>query len=245
VLVTARTDTGKTTTILKALDAYPCAFVSDDLTLLSPDGHVLTYPKPLTVSRHTVSAVKTPLLTRRERLTLPLQSRVHSRSGRRFAFLLTRTHLPTATINAIVQLLVPPPKYDVGRLVPTVERARAAPLTGLVVIERAADEIRRLREAEALTTLLQNCEDAYGFPPYPTIAEFLHGQKGADLRLLERRIIESALAGVPATLVRSSTMEWWTRLPAVAGIDSSEPLKSRHPAAAAAAPVLGVHVAPE
>ena len=38
-LITARTDTGKTTTILKLLDAYPqAAFISDDLTLVAPDG---------------------------------------------------------------------------------------------------------------------------------------------------------------------------------------------------------------
>src|SRR5262245_50428836 len=44
-LVTARTDTGKTTTILRTLDVQPdFDFLSDDLTLVSPDGHVLPYP---------------------------------------------------------------------------------------------------------------------------------------------------------------------------------------------------------
>ena len=35
-LITARTDTGKTTTILKTLDHHPHAFLSDDLTLRQP-----------------------------------------------------------------------------------------------------------------------------------------------------------------------------------------------------------------
>ncbi len=66
-LVTARTDTGKTTTILRILDRQrrtsdKAAFLSDDLTLVSPDGRVMTYPKPLTISRHTVAAINTPLL---------------------------------------------------------------------------------------------------------------------------------------------------------------------------------------
>jgi glycosyltransferase involved in cell wall biosynthesis len=243
VLVTARTDTGKTTTILKALDTYHCSFVSDDLTLLSPDGHVLTYPKPLTVSRHTVNAVKTPLLSRRERLTLPVQSRIHSRSGRRFAFLLTRARFPVATINALVQLLVPPPKYDVGRLVPGVERAHTAPVVGLAVIERAADEVQHLGESEALTMLVDNCEDAFGFPPYPTIARFLHGESSADLHSTERQIIRSALTEVPATLIRSSSMEWWTHLPAIAGVDHGERQESRQQEVVA--PAAGFLVAPE
>ena len=135
-LITARTDTGKTTTSLKMLDSTPFSFLSDDLTLVTPDGRVLTYPKPLTISRHTLEAVKTPLLSRRERLGLVVQSRLHSRSGRRFALVLAKTHLPAATINAIVQLLVPPPKYHVERLVPGVEVAVEARLAGMVVIER-------------------------------------------------------------------------------------------------------------
>ena len=129
-LVTARTDTGKTTTSLRLLDHEAYSFLSDDLTLVTPDGRVLTYPKPLTISRHTLKAVKRPLLTRRERAGLLVQSRLHSRSGRRFALVLARTHLPAATINALVQLLVPPPKYHVERLVPGVEVAPEAHLAG-------------------------------------------------------------------------------------------------------------------
>lgn len=91
-LVTARTDTGKTTTILRTLDSQPnFDFLSDDLTIISPDGRVLPYPKPLTISRHTLVAVKTPLLTRKERTGLFFQSRLHSRSGRRFGLLLTKS----------------------------------------------------------------------------------------------------------------------------------------------------------
>jgi hypothetical protein len=90
-LLTARTETGKTTTSLKILDSTPYSFLSDDLTLLTPEGRVLTYPKPLTISRHTLRAVKTPLLSRRERLGLIFQSRLHSRSGRKFAFVLAKT----------------------------------------------------------------------------------------------------------------------------------------------------------
>ena len=100
-LVTARTDTGKTTTSLRLLDDGAYSFLSDDLTLVAPNGRVLPYPKPLTISRHTLKAVKTPLLTGRERAGLVVQSRLHSRSGRRLALILARTHLPAATINAL------------------------------------------------------------------------------------------------------------------------------------------------
>jgi dolichol-phosphate mannosyltransferase len=214
-LVTARTDTGKTTTSLRLLDTEPYSFLSDDLTLVAPNGRVLPYPKPLTISRHTLRAVRTPLLTRRERAGLIVQSRLHSRSGRRFALILARTHLPAATINALVQLLVPPPKYHVERLVPGVSVAPEAQLAGMVVIQRGGLGEVVLDDDEALDTLMSNCEDAYGFPPYSEIEGSLRRRNGSDLKQVERAIVASALSGLPTSLLRSETMDWWCRLPGV------------------------------
>jgi len=214
-LVTAKTDTGKTTTSLRLLDSGPYSFLSDDLTLVAPNGRVLPYPKPLTISRHTLRAVRTPLLTRRERAGLVFQSRLHSRSGRRLALFLARTHLPAATINSLVQLLVPPPKYHVERLVPGVTVAPEARLSGMVVIQRGGLGELVLSEEEALETLMSNCEDAYGFPPYAAIEGSLRRRNGSDLKQVERAIVASALSGLPATLLRSETMDWWLRLPGV------------------------------
>jgi dolichol-phosphate mannosyltransferase len=214
-MITARTDTGKTTTCLKTLDKYPYSFVSDDLTILCPDGRVLTYPKPLTISRHTVQAVKQAQLSRRQRTGLIVQSRLHSRSGRRFAMVIAKLRLPAATINAIVQFLVPPPKYHVEKLVPSAKIAPEAKLAALVVIQRGGLGDVQLAPDEALEILLRNCEDAYGFPPYDQIAGFLHSRNGNGLQAVERGIIADVLAGIPATLLKSETMDWCDRLPAV------------------------------
>jgi len=223
-LITAKTDTGKTTTCLKTLDGGRYRFLADDLTLLSPDGRVMTYPKPLTISRHTLKAVHKPLLSRRERLMLLYQSRLHSRSGRRLAMILARTHLPAATINAVVQLVVPPPKYEVDRLLPEVQIAPEANLARMIVIERGGGTDVELGSGEALDILLANCEDAYGFPPYAEIEHFLHSRNGSDLRGVERATIARALGKVPAILMKSQTMDWHRRVVAVAdGANGSRP----------------------
>ena len=216
-MVTARTDTGKTTTTLKLLDHFPYSFLSDDLTIVCPDGRVLAYPKPLTISRHTVHAVKTPLLSRRERIKLVPQSRLHSRSGRRFAMVLAAMRIPAATLNAVVQRLIPPPKYDIDRLIPTARVAPEAQIAGLVIIQREGDYEMQMETDEALEILRENCEDAFGFPPYSKIEEFLQGMNGHDLKVAERDIVTQAFGSVPATLIASSTMDWWQRLPAVMG----------------------------
>ncbi|MGB0388025.1 MAG: glycosyltransferase [Ardenticatenaceae bacterium] len=216
-LVTARTDTGKTTTILRILDRQRrdhdrVSFLSDDFTLVSPEGDVMTYPKPLTVSAHTVQAVNTPLLSFRERLSLPLQSRLHSRNGRRFALMMARTPMPMATINMMVQRLVPPPKYQVKRLVPATKMTRKAQLSGVFIIERGGTGDVKLSERETIETVLENCEDAYGFPPYEQIASFLYGSNGRDLRKVERQIIAQAIEGLSATLLRSENYDWGERI---------------------------------
>jgi hypothetical protein len=219
-LVTARTDTGKTTTMLRILAQQRRAsdqlsFMSDDLTLLAPDGRVYTYPKPLTISYHTVRAINSALLSWPERAVLPLQSRVHSKSGRRFAFWLTNTRLPVATINMLVQFLVPPPKYHVQRLVPYAKLAQESRLSGMFVIERGPDGDMRLEPAEAFETLMGNSEDAFGFPPYPTIKHFLYNANGRDLRVVEREIVGAVMAHVPTMLLRSSKMDWAQRIAAL------------------------------
>jgi dolichol-phosphate mannosyltransferase len=217
-MITARTDTGKTTTLLKIL-AYQrrnsdnAAFLSDDMTLVSPDGIAMTYPKPLTISYHTLRAVNSDTLNLQERLTLPFQSRIHSRSGRRVAFFISKSHLPAATINMVTQMLIPPPKYFVNKLVPNVKITHQAKLTGMFIIERGNEGIVPMESREAMEILLQNCEDAYGFPPYEDLKEFLYFDQGVDLREKEHAIIRRALGELPATTIRSNTLDWWRQIP--------------------------------
>jgi putative flippase GtrA len=217
-MITARTDTGKTTTLLKIL-AYQrrntdqAAFLSDDMTIVSPDGTAMTYPKPLTISYHTLRAVNTDTLNFKEKMSLPFQSRIHSRSGRRLAFLISKTHMPAATINMITQMVVPPPKYFVDKLVPKVKLTQCANLTGMFIIERGADEILPIQNSEAMQVLLANCEDAYGFPPYDDVKEFLYCHDDLDLHVVEQSIIRQAMDKLPARVIRSNSLDWWSQIP--------------------------------
>ena len=74
-------------------------------------------------------------------------------------------------------------------------------------------EEKLVENAEAMEVLLQNCEDAYGFPPYDALKEFLYLRSGMDLREKEHEIIRKALGTLPATVIRSNTYDWWSRIP--------------------------------
>jgi hypothetical protein len=124
----------------------------------------------------------------------------------------------------------------VERLVPDVDLAPEASLAGFVLIERGGSGEASLEPGVAVDVLLANTEDAYGFPPYPSLEHFLHSGDGRDLRLDERAIVAGALRQVEAVVVRSETMDWWQRVAALAGLrtQQSEP----------AAPVGEVLVSP-
>jgi dolichol-phosphate mannosyltransferase len=217
-LITARTDTGKTTTLLKILshqrrNSDQAAFMSDDMTIISPDGVALTYPKPLTISAHTLFAIDAKTLNIREKASLPLQSRIHSRTGRKVASFINKTLLPAATINMFLQMVIPPPKYFVHKLIPHVKLAHSARVAGMFIIERGGNGSLPINHKDALEILLSNCEDAYGFPPYNDLKEFLYHYNGVDLRSIEQRIIRQAFGELPATLVKSQNLDWWCLIP--------------------------------
>ena len=226
VLITARTDTGKTSTILRAVDNYACSFLSDDMTIVSRDGRVMSYPKPLTISNHTLSAVNANAsLSFIERIALQIQSRLHSKSGRHVGLELSKTNLPAATMNTIVQMLIPPPKYMVHRLIPKVTYANFAKLSHAVIIERGPEHEEVLPHDQAVKEFVRNAEDAYGFPPYPVLVNFISKWEEQDLHPIEQAIVAEALTAIPTVRIRDSKFNWWQRLPVVANNTATAPMQ--------------------
>jgi hypothetical protein len=129
---------------------------------------------------------------------------------------LGHSRFPAATLNAIVQWMIPPPKYTINQLIPNATIARTAQLAHALVIERGPDSEGFLNHNEIVHTLSMNAEDAYGFPPYPRIGNQMYLWNGQDLHTQEREIIEQALQGCHARIVRSSNFRWWQAIPAIA-----------------------------
>ncbi|HZP50605.1 GtrA family protein, partial [Actinocrinis sp.] len=216
VMLSALTDTGKTGTVLRLLREHGGRFLSDDMTVIDPDGTAHCFPKPLTISSHTLRAVNADDLTRKEWRHLQLQSRLHSKSGRSFAVALSRFNLPIMGINALTQRMVPPPKYTADRLV-RCTFAPTADVRELFVIERGAPKLVDLDREHALEQMLTNTDDAYGFPPFrylaPTITIGGHGYQ--ELRAMEREILASFLSNVRTRVLASDTFGWADQIPAL------------------------------
>jgi dolichol-phosphate mannosyltransferase len=215
LFITAQTDTGKTTTILHTLrnNLGDCEFLSDDMTILSSDGAVMSYPKPLTISQHTVQAVGGAPLSVKEKLFLKIQSRLHSKGGRKVGMWLSDKKTPAATLNALVQMVIPPPKFMVHKLVTGTRYQEHAKLSYIVLIERGADFEGVLPDTGKVDLMLANADDAYGFPPYPALADQLSSWQGKDLHEAEKDIVTSAVQSLPGIHLKSSSYDWYKRLP--------------------------------
>jgi putative flippase GtrA len=210
ITLSAKTDTGKTGTILRLLQAHGGEFYADDMVIVDGDGVLSRYPKPLTISAHTVRSTPSHRLTVRSRLALPLQSRLHSRQGRTAGKWLGKRNLPIMSMNAIVQVLCPPPKYVITDLVDC-RIGLTTRLQHLFIIDRgeraAVSQVGVKTGAEELAI---NTDDAYGFPPYASLAPYLKiGGIGCDeLAQREQQILTRALDGVLTRRIVVQDYSW-------------------------------------
>ncbi len=214
-LLSAQTDTGKTSTVIKLVRERGYRFISDDMTIVDPAGTVRTFPKPMTLSYHTmVRAVDSRSLRRTQRAQLQVQSRVHSKSGRSVGKGLGTLNVPIMSINSVVQLVVPPPKYHITSLLPA-EIAQQARIANVFLMERGEPLQERVDLDAAVDQLIDNTDDAYGFPPFATLAPKLE-IAGADyqaLRARERELLRQALTNAAIWRLRVRGHEWGELLP--------------------------------
>ena len=201
IMLSAQTDTGKTGTILRLLQEHPenSTFLSDDMTIINAQGEAWSFPKPLTISSHTMRAVNKHVLS------------------------LPRLNIPIIAINAITQILVPPPKYMIDQLVPTARYKDTGRVRQIFIIGRGPEDEEQLSHEQAMATLLANTEDAYGFPPFSIMeraitlrSRNLRKGKKQDISFLrnrERAILSDFLSNMWVSRLTSPNFGWADVIP--------------------------------
>lgn len=229
LVMSARTDTGKTSTVLRLLVAGEYGFIADDMAIVGPGGSILGYPKPMTLSSHTMEAVNEQTLPVADRIMLAVRSKLHSREGRAVGHALGRWPVPIVTLNAWVQLFVPPPKYHVTSLVECdiVDRST---IDAVVLMERGEPLVETPGLDATVDELLENTEDAYTFPPFAAFSPLLviDGLGIDALRHRERGLLRDAVADVRRARIRVRGHNWSDVMPTIlAGKNASLELLDR------------------
>ena len=225
-LLSAQTDTGKTSTVINMVRERQWKFISDDMAIIDPKGFVRTFPKPMTLSFHTMTrAVDVKTLSPRKQAQLQVQSRVHSKSGRTVGKGLGTLNVPIMSINSVLQILVPPPKYHITSLLPA-QIATNSPIANVFLMERGEPIQERVELDAAVDQLIENTDDAYGFPPFSTLAPhfLIDGRNYEQLRARERELLKQAIQNVTVWRLRVRGHEWGELLPRLIQGDASEPL---------------------
>ncbi|MCJ7711243.1 MAG: hypothetical protein MUQ32_10500, partial [Chloroflexi bacterium] len=205
-----------TSTVLRLLMRRSWGFLSDDMAIVGPDGMIASYPKPMTLSSHTMSSVNERALPMADRVMLAIRSRLHSREGRTVGHALGRLPVPIVTINAWVQLLIPPPKYHVTSLIDCdiVDRST---MDAIILMERGEPLAETPTLEETVDRLLDNTDDAYTFPPFATFAPLIAigGRDHDALRTRERELLTASVADVWRARIRVRGHNWSDLIPAL------------------------------
>ena len=223
-LMSAQTDTGKTSTVITLVRRHGYRFLSDDMTIIdAAAGEAISYPKPMTLSFHTMGVAKDGRLTLGDRAALSIQSRLHSKSGREVGRSLGERNIPIMTMNSVVQAIVPPPKHRIEALFDC-EVGGRAPIRNVVLMERGTNQLETIPLDEAVRRLIENTDDAYGFPPFATFGPRIRiGEDDyAALRRKEVELLTQAVAKATRWHLRVPGHEWADVLPSL--IDGSAPV---------------------
>ena len=117
-------------------------------------------------------------------------------------------------LNATAQALIPPPKYMVDRLVSTPYLA-STNVRELFVIARGSSELEELDHQTAVDLMIENTDDAYGFPPFRSFAPAISidGEDYPQLRARERALLASFLDGVRVRRLTRDDFSWAEAIP--------------------------------
>jgi len=205
LLLVPAQDAHKTAVALTAVSSGDYAFMADDFVIVTTDGQLYSFPKPVTVTPEVLRATAVALRWR-ERFKLSAQTVLYSRAGRAAGLQLS-SRLPVATLNLLWQRLWSPPKRGVEELVTAVALADQAALHQLILL--FADD--QPFPAEPSAFACQRQDAVQGFPPYDLLLAQLPPLHGQAWRSVERQIIQRALAHLPEetiSCVRLKIGDW-------------------------------------
>lgn len=149
------------------------SYVSHELVIVNAQGEILPFPKPLTHRR----VLEKPAV-------------------RQLGAWLRRLSLPTVTLNAYLQRLMPPRQKWMRDMLPNGRKQLPAAVAHELWVVQEGGEARELSPVEGMDYLLNHAQDAYGFPLFTRLEAELR-----PVQALEREIVTQALKNCSGRVV--------------------------------------------
>jgi dolichol-phosphate mannosyltransferase len=220
ILISAPPDTGKTTLVLKCIK-NGFSFLSDDMTIIKLPDEAICFPKPMTISSHTLQTAldvsnahhkfSNHMLDGRR---MKLRSLIHSKEGRRFMHKLGNyDRVPIFTINTIGQRIIKPPKFRVEDILQTAIIKTKTKIKGVYFLEMGDKDQKEIVPSAEMATIkaIENSDDAFLFPPYSELIKYItiNGKSSKQLLQEERSIVEEFLRNVKCYTTKSVNKNWY------------------------------------
>jgi hypothetical protein len=148
----------------------------------------------------------------RAALALRLQRLLYSRSIRRLGLMLSERQLPAATLNTILQRIIPQPKFPLAALAGGVVYGDEALPARLILQEKGDNALTTLSLDDAIDRLMDPGDQGLGFHPYSLLSAELGHWNGTDWIEEERYILRAGLTGCRTQLWRPSGERWWEQI---------------------------------
>jgi len=212
MMISAPPDTGKTSLILKCLKSSAdnnmgLSLLSDDMVIASENGELFSFPKPFTISSHTLDSV----FGKDTDLWYKIRSNVHSKGGRSaYKCMGKMSWLPMMSVNALAQIVFEPPKLYPEDLL-NVKIGRQAKPESLIFLSTAFDGEREISREIAAQMIRDNTDNAYITPPYDKIFPGLVVGDMTYDEILERemQITENLLENIVPVEIGRKDYSWY------------------------------------
>ncbi len=212
MMISAPPDTGKTSLILKCLKSSTdnnlgFSLLSDDMVIVSKSGELFSFPKPFTISSHTLDSV----FGMDTSLWYKIRSNVHSKEGRiAYKGIGNMSWLPMMSINAIAQIIFEPPKLYPEEIV-NVKIGKTAKPKSLIFLSKEFDGEKEMSGEDAANMIRANTDNAYITPPYPKIFPGLTicGMKYEDILEEEMNITRNLVNNIPIKTIGRKDYSWY------------------------------------
>jgi dolichol-phosphate mannosyltransferase len=213
LLLSAPPDTGKTTTVLKCVK-NGFSFLSDDMTIIKLPNQALCFPKPMTISSHTFKTAVSVSNTHDNDRSLRVRSLVHSKTGRAFMHKLAKLNVPIFTINTIGQSIVRPPKYSINSILQDAKIKNDTKVDNLYFLTREGNDIIPLDTTTALDLAVENSDDAFIFPPYAELLNYItiNGKTAIELLEEEKKLLHTFLSVISCFVIKSEARAWFNMI---------------------------------
>lgn len=212
IMISAPPDTGKTSLVLKCLKSSAdnnlgISLLSDDMVIVSEKGELFSFPKPFTISSHTLDSV----FGMETNLWYKIRSNVHSGGGRSaYKGMGKMSWLPMMSINALAQIVFEPPKLYPEEIV-DVKIGKSAIPESLIFLSKGFDGNKEMSRKDAAQLIQSNTDNAYITPPYPKIFPGLvvGGMTYEEILAKEMQITENLIKNITPMEIGRTDYSWY------------------------------------